>query len=110
MTLAGELDVSVGDDAVTFTYAVTNEGSEAVDLNFSDSQRADVVVSQDGEPVWRWSDGQMFMQMLGSETIDAGATSEHEFAWEHPAPGEYEAEAELVANEATAPASASFSV
>jgi hypothetical protein len=44
-------------------------GPEAVNLRFTTSQDFDVIVrTQDGRPVWRWSDGQFFLQVLRAET------------------------------------------
>lgn len=43
--------------------------SEPVHLRFATSQDFDVIVrNQDGRQVWRWSDGQFFLQILRSET------------------------------------------
>ena len=110
MSLTGTLDATVGSDAVTFTFSVENEGSEPVEANFSDAQRADCVVTDDGDEVWRWSDGQMFAMMLGSETYAPRTTETYEMTWEEPPDGEFEAHAELAANGVTCEASTTVSV
>lgn len=50
-----------------------------------------------GNEAWRWSDGRLFTQVLGSETIGAGESLAFEGTWESPAPGEYVAVGELTA-------------
>ena len=110
MTLSGSLSATVSGDAVEFEYAVANDGDDAVDLQFSDSQTHDVVVFEDGEEVWAFSDGQMFMQMLQSESIAPGDTLTYGATWEHATPGDYEARAWLAANDADCEAETSFSV
>jgi len=110
MTLTGTLSATVGDDAVTFAFTVTNDGDEPIEASFSDAQRADCAVTDDGEEVWRWSDGQMFAMMMGSETFAPGASETYELVWEEPAPGEYEARAELVARDADCEATTTVSV
>ena len=109
MPLRGTLDATVSDD-VQFTFIVTNEGDDPVDLSFSDALEADFAVRDGGEEVWRFSDGQMFAQMLGSETIDPGGTATYEAAWEDPDPGSYTAIATLEARDGDCEAEAELSV
>jgi hypothetical protein len=52
----------------TFTLKVCNVTSGTVSREFSSSQRYDFEVSKDDKLVWRWSDGQMFSQVIGSES------------------------------------------
>lgn len=110
MTLSGSLSATVTDGSVEFTYEVTNGGDDAVDLQFSNSQTHDVVVFEDGEEVWQFSDGMMFMQMLQSESCPPGESLSYAATWENAAPGEYEARAWLAANDADAEAETSFTV
>ena len=110
MPLDGTLDVSVGADAVGFAFTVENAGDEDRELQFSDSQTFDVVVEEDGEAVWRYSEGMMFAQMLSTETLPAGDSETFEAEWEDPAPGDYEARATLEATNADCEASVRFSV
>ena len=97
MSLECTLDVAPTAGRVGFAFTVENDGSDPVDLKFSSAQTHDVAVFSGGEEVWRWSDGQMFAQMMQSETLDAGASVTYEAAWEGDGqePGEYEAVAEL---------------
>lgn len=111
MPLTCQLDVHVTDDAVSFSYAVTNAGDEAVDLQFPTAQTHDVVVVSDGDTeLWRFSEGRMFAQMLQSSTLDPGETVTYDCSWDDPEPGSYTATAFLAANDADCEASAEFSV
>lgn len=110
MALSGSLSAAVTDGTVEFTYAVTNDGDDAVDLQFSNSQTHDVVVFEDGEEVWQFSDGMMFMQMLQSESCAPGESLSYAATWEDATAGEYEARAWLAANDADAEAETTFSV
>jgi hypothetical protein len=108
MTLSSSLSATVTDGTVEFTYEVTNDSDDAVDLQFSNSQTHDVVVFEDGEEMWQFSDGQMFMQMLQSETCDPGETLSYTATWEGADSGEYEARAWLAANGVDAEAATAF--
>lgn len=110
MALTGTLDATVQADAVQFTFTVENDGPDPVEATFSDAQRADCVVTADGEDVWRWSDGRMFAMMMGSETYAPGSTETYELTWEEPPSGDYEARAELAANDVTCEATTTVSV
>lgn len=110
MTLTGQLAVD-SDDAVTFSYTVTNDGPDPVDLQFSNAQTHDVVVVSDGDTeMWRFSEGRMFAQMLQSTSLDAGESVTYECSWDDPEPGSYTATAFLAANDVNCEASAEFSV
>ena len=89
-------------EAVAFTVRVANDGDEDAKLNFSDSQRVRVTVygddGRDGhdEARWRSDEGEMFMQMLGTETVPAGGEAVFEAVWEAADPGEYRVVGEVV--------------
>jgi len=113
MTLDGTLHATADEGAVEFRFTVENTGSEAVELQFSDAQRFDVVVEADGDDghdVWRHAEGTMFAQMLGSETLSAGETADFRAEWTEPEPGEYAATAVLTARNADCEASVPVSV
>lgn len=107
--LEGKLTVETG-QPVTFTFTVTNTGDDAVSLQFRDSCRADFVVSEDGEEYWRWSEGQMFMQVLQEISFSPGEQETFEAAWEKPESGRYTGRAELEATNHTCEAETTFSV
>ena len=110
MSLEGSLDVTVG-NGVEFEFAVHNGGDDPVEMRFADAQTFDVVVERDdGEEVWRFSEGMMFAQMLQEETLSPGETETFEAVWDEPDPGEYHARGTLTATNADCSAEASFTV
>jgi hypothetical protein len=110
MSLDCSLDVSTSGNAVTFTLTVENAGNDAVDLSFSSAQTHDVTVTEGGSEVWRWSDGQMFAQMMQSEELAPGDVASYGATWDDPDPGDYEAVAELATRGEGCSARASFRV
>lgn len=110
MAVDGALDVMVTDEAVNFAFTVTNTGSDAETLSFRTGQKADFAVLEDGQERWRWSDGQLFTQVLGSDTIPPGDSEKYEGWWNNPSPGTYTAVAESVAEDQVLEARADFSV
>lgn len=59
-------------DPITLTLTLRNTTSAPVTLEFATSQRYDFTIEDARAPLWRWSTGQMFAQMLGEETLAAG--------------------------------------
>jgi len=60
-------------DPVTFTLRVENVGEGALALEFRSGQRYDFVVEDDGgAEVWRWGAEMGFIQVLGTERLEAG--------------------------------------
>ncbi len=99
------------DDGFLFELTVENDGDDSVSFQFSDAQRAEFVATdEDGEEVWRWSEGRMFGQMLGSAELDPGASETFEGMWENPPSGEYTITGSLAANGATPSAETTISV
>lgn len=95
MPLSPSLDIAASPDSVTFHFHVRHDGTDPVEVRFRSAKFADIAVLDDGEAVWRWSDGQMFAQMMQTETFDPGQMETFEFEWPDPAPGDYEAVASL---------------
>lgn len=110
MPIDCSLDVSTSGGAVTFAFRVENTGSDPHELNFSSARTHEVTVLEDGTEVWRFSEGQMFAQMLQSEELPAGDSVTYDATWENPDPGDYEAVAELATRGDGCEARASFSV
>lgn len=102
------LDVDVGEE-VAFALSVHNAGDDAVTLSFSDSQRVDFVVRDDGE-LWRFSEGRMFAQMLDTETVEPDGTVTYRGAWPDPEPGTYEVTGEVTCTDRELSATATFTV
>lgn len=90
MALEASLDVAVNSD-VAFTFSVVNAGDSPVELTFRSSKAADVAVMDDGEEIWRWSDGQMFAQVINTVSLDPDEQVSETFTWEDPPSGEYRA-------------------
>lgn len=107
--LKGDLTVEPG-DVVRFVFTVRNASSDAVDLEFPDSCRADFAVFDGDERRWRWSDGRAFMQVIGEETLDPGETTTYEGEWTPSESGEFRARAELRARERSCEAECEFAV
>lgn len=112
MTLEGSLETTADGtrDAVMFVFTVTNASDEAVDLQFSDACKAEFVLEDGDEEVWRFTEGRMFAQVLSSETVAPGEAATYEAEWSDPEPGEYTATAELRAQESTCGARTDVSV
>jgi hypothetical protein len=108
------IDAESGDGAVAFTLRVENRGDDDIELSFADSQRVRVSVfsaeTDAAEPIWRSDDGQMFAQMLGSETVPAGGRVEFREEWAEPAPGTYRAVGDVVCQERELEDETTFSV
>lgn len=106
--LDGQLTVDA-DQPVRFEFTVATTGDESVTLEFSDACKADFVVEDDGTERWRWSEGQMFAQVLSDLTIAPGDSETFEAAWEAPDSGTYTARAELTSDE-SCEATTTFSI
>ena len=60
-------------EPIKLTLHVINRGTEPVTLHFLSAQRYDVAVKNlEGQEIWRWSNGQMFAQVMGEETLQPG--------------------------------------
>ncbi|MGH7483032.1 MAG: BsuPI-related putative proteinase inhibitor [Longimicrobiales bacterium] len=80
--LASSIEAEVVADSVVLTLSVTNASGSAVELDFRSGQRYDFVVrTMAGAEVWRWSEGRMFTQALGRETLAPGETLTYSATW-----------------------------
>lgn len=83
---------------VVFTVSVENRSDDDVALEFSNGQRADVQLLDDGEVAYTWSAARSFIQALGEEAIPAGERIEFELEDVLDVePGEYELVATVTA-------------
>lgn len=108
--LEGDLSVSIGDDAVEFTYTIENTGSDPVTANYRDGQKFDIFVTDGDQELWRWSHGRMFTMALEQRTFDPGERVSYSGTWNDPEPGSYTAVATCAANTIDARAETSFEV
>jgi hypothetical protein len=107
--LDSSLEVTVG-DGVQFRFSIVNSGDTPVELTFRDACKAEFTVYDDGETVWRFSDGKMFAQVLTSANLQPGETAAFEETWPNPTPGDYTAEATLRVRQREVSAKTPFSV
>ncbi|WP_135827044.1 BsuPI-related putative proteinase inhibitor [Halorussus ruber] len=110
MTLQSSVTASVQSDRVEFEYTVENVGDDPEELTFRSALKADFAVLEGDDEVWRASDGQMFAQMIQTESLDAGDSETFPGAWENPEPGDYTVVATLNTSGDDAEARADFSV
>ena len=69
-------------EPVVMTLKVTNIKEEDLTLTFPTAQRYDFVVKKGKQIVWVWSEGRMFAQAIGRETLKAGETFSYEITWD----------------------------
>lgn len=103
------LEVTVG-DGVRFRLTVVNAGDTPVEVTFQDACRADFLVYDDGEQIWRYSDGRAFAQELTNADFQPGETATFEESWPNPTSGDYTAEGTLRIRERDISARTPFSV
>ncbi len=72
VSLSTDRPVYVRGEDVTLTLVVRNATGAPQTLEFSSGQRYDFAIEDARAPVWRWSASQLFIQMLGEETVAPG--------------------------------------
>ncbi|WP_158056684.1 BsuPI-related putative proteinase inhibitor [Halorussus halophilus] len=110
MAFESSVAVQQSDDHVEFALQVENASEAEANLTFRSGLSADFAVLEDGEEIWRASDGQMFTQALRTESFDAGETKVYPAAWDDARPGDYTVVATLEVQEEDVEARAEFSV
>ena len=64
-----KMSYSVG-EPIKVTVKIFNYTEEDIIFHFSTSQRYDFIIEdEEGNEIWRWSEGRMFAQMLGEDVI-----------------------------------------
>ncbi|SDZ74296.1 Immunoglobulin-like domain of spore germination [Thalassobacillus cyri] len=98
--LAVDATITPESDKVTFSFSMENQGDKAYDLGFSSGQKYEIVVkNEEGEEVYRYSEGQMFTQALETKTIEPGESISFEEVWSADIkPGEYDAAISIEVN------------
>lgn len=76
----GQTTYRVG-ESVVMTFTVENTGVIAETLAFSSGQQYDFRITLNGQEVWRWSAGRVFIQMLTSLTLKPGEKKTFTAAW-----------------------------
>jgi len=59
-------------ETIRMTLVVANHTPDEVILRFRNAQRFDFLIDQERKPIWRWSKGRMFAQVLGEERLRPG--------------------------------------
>jgi hypothetical protein len=110
--LRTSMGVGTQPDAVAFELTVSNDGDEAATLSFRTGQRTRFTVrpTDGGDAVWVSDADQMFMQMLGEESVPAGTSISFGETWESPQAGDYHVEGEVTCEDEELTAEAEFSV
>jgi hypothetical protein len=69
-----KMSYSVGEPIMT-TLKIFNYTEEDIVFRFSTSKRYDFIIEdEEGNEIWCWSEGRMFVQMLGEETLGSTNT------------------------------------
>ena len=64
-----KINYSVG-EPIKLTLKIFNYTKEDIIFHFNTSQRYDFIIEdEEGNEIWRWSEGRMFAQMLGKESL-----------------------------------------
>ena len=95
---------------VELTLEVTNTSDRPVTLHFNTSQRYDFLIHDAaGKEMWTWAQERMFLQVLGQEDLQPGATKTYKERFLGTlSPGTYRVTGRLAARETTPPATATF--
>lgn len=99
-TFALERSVFQSGETIRFILTMTNVGSQPTTVEFPTSQPYDVLVFREGELVWQWSEGMVFLQVLTRVPLGPGESRTDRILWNQRdrigrqvAPGAYRAEA-----------------
>jgi hypothetical protein len=88
-SLAAEVKLNEGGYAmgepVVMTLGVTNTSDNAITLTFPSAQRYDFIVKKGKQPVWQWSGGRMFAQVIGRYELPPGESISYEYTWDQTA-------------------------
>jgi hypothetical protein len=82
------------------TLGLTVTAHQDLTLSFGTGQRFDFLVFRRGDagtPAWRWSDGQFFSQIVGTEHLTAGQERVWTASWTPAAAGTYQVKGMLKA-------------
>ena len=78
----GAMEFAAG-EAIAMSLTITNCSDAPVIRHYSDSQQFDFVVSDDeGQEVWRWSDGFAFLQILMEQTLQPDESVTYTEIWD----------------------------
>ena len=67
--MTNKMSYSVG-EPIIMTLKIFNSTQEDIVFHFNTAQRHDFIIKdEEGNEIWRWSEGRMFAQMLGKESL-----------------------------------------
>jgi hypothetical protein len=69
------------DETVIITLMWINESDEQREYTFNNSQRFDILIEQEGQKVWQWSDRRLFSQMNSTLRIAPGDSRMFKAEW-----------------------------
>ncbi len=110
--LTAERDNYAPGDSIPLRLEIVNPTDQEMAFEFATGQRYDFSIENEaGEIVWHWSDGLVFMQMLGQEKLGSGEKLVYSETVDFDlAPGSYTITARLVATNQPLSATAAISV
>lgn len=105
------IDYNQKDSTLYFQFHLKNQTDQAKTYHFNTGQRFDYVIkNEQGEKVKRFSEGMMFTQALGEETLQQGETKTYKAKVDDLGPGEYTIEFWITDKEDQSKARATFTV
>jgi len=73
VSLTTDKAIYAGGESIVMELIVFNRTAENLTFDFGNAQHYDFIIEDtEGTGVWRWSEGRMFAQMLGEETLGPG--------------------------------------
>ncbi|WP_096189436.1 BsuPI-related putative proteinase inhibitor [Evansella halocellulosilytica] len=88
--LVFDLDASIENNRVNVQMALKNDGDSQKTVDFSSGQQFEVIISADGEQLYKFSEGRMFTQAFITEKIEPGESLTFEDVWESDAIAKFE--------------------
>jgi hypothetical protein len=87
-------------EVLDLVIEVKNTSDTLQTLRFTSGKRFDFQAFKPGEtePIWTWSAGRMFTQMLRDQLIEPGATATFKAKWPAPPQGKFSIRAKITAN------------
>jgi hypothetical protein len=108
--LPATLDIKA-DSIVTLTLTVSNPASAPISVLFGSGQHSDFTISDGtGAPVWQWSAGTLFTQVVSADTVSAKGQLVYSAQWQPTKKGTFTAVGWLVSRSHVADAKAQFTV
>ena len=73
VSLSTDKGIYAAGDSIVMELVVFNRTPESLIFDFRDAQHFDFIIEDmEGNRVWRWADGRMFIQVLGEEILGPG--------------------------------------